>query len=170
MDNIKQNTTIEQLSKRPLGKEHRTGGFRLTLKRARNTKEFGTKYLQEVLFMDDTGEIPGEILLPKYNPIQSGYTINIVICWLQEGEKGPKLYVEQWTQDSWSADGYEASRTMNYDSFSPEEEFIIRGKVRHGVVCAMIKTGQITKGEAPINDAKVKDCVNRWVDFIMTGK
>jgi len=127
--------TIEQLKKKPIGKDHRVGGFQLTVKRARSTREHGKKYLQEVLWLDSTGEIPGEILLEKRIPLQNNANITIVVCWLQDGEDGKKLYVEQWKHVEWSADGYEASRGMSYLS-DREDESVVRSMIRHGIVTA----------------------------------
>jgi len=166
--------TIKQLLETPLGEEHRTGGFQLTVKRARSTREHGKKYLQEVLWLDATGEIAGEILLPKRIPLQNNANINITVCWLQQAEKGEKkLYVEQWTPVQWTADGYEASRSMANSLFDPEDEFIIRGKVRHGVVCAYISAGKmIDRDGIPLNPKSneyITNNITAWVDFIMTG-
>ena len=93
--------TIKQLLEMPIDKEKsKCGGFQLTLKRARNTKPIGKKYLQEVVFEDETGEIDGAVLLHRYIPLISGHKINITVCWLQpaENKNGKRLYVEQWRQ------------------------------------------------------------------------
>lgn len=45
----------------------------------------------------------------------------------------------------------------------------IQGKVRHGVVCAMIQASGLREGMPSCVDGFKKD-VNDWVDFIMTGK
>ena len=45
----------------------------------------------------------------------------------------------------------------------------IRGKVRHGVVCAMIQASGLREGIPTPCEGFKKD-INEWVDFIMTGK
>ena len=156
--------TIEQLRRNPIGKEHRTGGFQLSIKRARKTVEHGKKWLQEVLFLDSTGEIPGEILLPKYIPVHKGANIAITICWLQDGEDGKKLYVEQWKHVEWSADGYETSRGMNYSS-DREDESVVRSMIRHGIVDAhRCKTGLDKK----LTDEQMEIALSDE-EFIYTG-
>ena len=158
--------TIKQLLDMPIGKEKsKCGGFQLTVKRARSTREHGKKYLQEVLWLDSSGEIPGEVLLPNYVPLQQNANINIVVCWLQQGEKGPKLYVEQWRPVQWSAEGRAEPRTnYNEDMQYGEPLHIVKSKVKMHVVCAILSAG---------NDP-IETFVDEWVDKIvktqMTGE
>jgi len=55
----------------------------------------------------------------------------------------------------------------NEDDWLLKKQMEIRGKVRHGVVCALIQGGMCS-----IYDAidEHKPVINKWVDFIMTGK
>ncbi len=160
--------TITQLLEIPVGKENRTGGFQLTLKRARKTKEVGKKYLQEVVFVDISGEIDGEVLLPKYVPLHSGHTIKVTVCWLQpaENKSGKKLYVEQWEQVQWTADEYEASRGMNYSSSEQNSELVVRSMIRHGIVTAHRRKVGLDKD---LTDEQKKIALNDE-EFIYTGQ
>ena len=168
--------TIKQLLDMPIDKEKsKCGGFQLTVKVARKTVEVDRKHLQWVVFMDETGEIPGEVSLPKSNAyLNKGQPIHITVCWLQPGEKGPKLYVDQWYPITQTVDEYEAryhadwgsqdvSEAMEWQAVRREE---IKGKCRHGVVCAMIrgKNGLVDLDEG------TKGLINIYVDFIMTGE
>ena len=159
--------TIEELSKMPLGKEHRTGGFRLTVKRQRSVREHGKKYLQEILWMDDTGEIAGEILLPKRIPLQNNANIHITICWLQQGEKGPKLYVEQWTPVTMTELDVCTQRANFNDEIQYGEPLpVIKSKVRMHVVCSHRRWHGLDEKLTQ----EQKSIANDDVDFIMTGE
>jgi len=163
--------TIKQLLEMPIDKDKsKCGGFQLTVKRARSTREHGKKYLQEVLLLDSSGEIPGEVLLPNYVPLQNNANINIIVCWLQPGEKGPKLYVEQWSPVKWSAEGQAEPRTSyNEDMQYGEPLHIVKSKVKMHVVCAMIQASGLREGMPTCNDSFKKD-INEWVEFIVTGE
>ena len=45
----------------------------------------------------------------------------------------------------------------------------IRGKVRHGVVCAILQASGLREGIPTACEGFKKD-INEWVDFILTGK
>ena len=165
--------TIKQLLEMPIDKEKSMcGGFQLTVKRARSTRKVDGKTLQEVEWSDATGEMPGDVLMP--NPKQcSSLTraaiINVVVCWLQPGVDGPKLYVEQWFFPKCDGDGNPIYRNgvRGYGDlppdYDPEDEFIVKGKVRMHVTCAMIQADSKLVGDW-------KEVVNTIVDFIMTGE
>jgi len=159
--------TIKQLFEMPLGKENRTGGFNLIIKTARKILEHDGKYVQGVVFTDETGDIDGDVSLPRYIPLQRTQGIRITVCWLQPTSDGKKLYVEQWYpltkvgepdnfkfQPDW---GPEDSEAMEWAAARREE---VKGKCRHGVVCAILSTGADPD----------KDYVNKLVEFIVTGK
>ena len=149
--------TIEQLLKMPIGEK--TGGFELTVKKfPSKIVEVGKKKLQPVTFIDETGEMPGEVLSAKYGAIQKGYKIHITVGIIQNGENGKKLYVEQWWLPTMSVAEYEASKyDFQQDMKYGEPINVVRGKCKMHVICAILSTG---------NDYE-KDFVNRTVDFIL---
>lgn len=124
--------TIEQLLQKEVGKENRTGGFELTIKKHPSKMvEIGKKWLQPVVFIDETGEIPGEILMAKRITLQKNWKIHITVCWLQNGEQGKKLYVEQWWLPTMSMAEYEAKQfDIQQDMRYGEPINIVRGKCR----------------------------------------
>jgi len=161
---IKTMTTIKQLLDMPIGKDSRGGGYELTVKYSRKAVEHKGKWLQAVVFVDDTGEIPGEILLEKYIPVQKGYKIHVTVGWLQASESGKKLYVEQWYINSMSMAEYEASK---YD-FQQEMRYgeplnIVRGKCRMHLV---LKFRQEVGFVAEISD-RVKTIIESDIDYIL---
>ena len=155
--------TINQLLQMPIGVESRSGGFQLTVKVARKTVEVDKKYLQWVIFMDSTGEIPGEVSLPKYIPLKKYQRIHITVCWLQQGENGKKLYVDQWYPITITEEELCTQRANFNDEFQYGEPLhIVKSKIRMHVVCAILSTGNFEDLD--------KDFINKWVDFIVTGK
>jgi len=174
--------TIKQLLEMPIDKEKsKCGGFQLTVKTARKTRKVDGKTVQQVVLSDSSGEIPGDIFM--HNPKQRSYLprttiINVVVCWLQPGEAGPKLYVDQWFLPKGDGGGNPVYRNgiRGYGDLPPdfeEDEFIVRGKVRHGVVCAGIRKGYFnldpkTTDEKFCTNAQ-KKLIEQAVDVIMTG-
>ena len=159
--------TIKQLLDMPIGEK--TGGFELTVKKYPSKMvEVGKKKIQPVTFIDETGEMIGDVLGAKFGAIHKGYKIHITVGIIQNGEKGKKLYVEQWWVPSMTADEYEAKKAKEFRQqvFDPEEEYIVQSKVRMHVVCAWVRTQKIFNPDLE-SDRK---SVNRIVDFIMTGE
>ena len=158
---------IKQLLARPEGKKNRGGGFQVTLKRARGVKPVGKKYLQEVVLEDFSGEIQGDILLEKRIPLQSSMIINVIVCWIQHGEKGPKLYVEQWSHTTITADEqYDKRKDFRQQMFDPEEEYIVKSKVRmHLVEVARHDLGF----RGPLSQMH-KQVIESDIEYIMTGE
>ena len=159
--------TIEQLLQMPMGKENRTGGFQLTVKVARKTVKINQKHLQWVVFMDETGEIPGEVLLPKYNPLIKNQKIHITVCWLQAGEKGKKLYVDQWYPITYTSDEGIAAYEAGKKNYSPPDEYEddIEGRCLTWHIAAFIE-GYVTKtGQLPECTDENQETLKKWVKF-----
>jgi len=155
--------TIKQLLDMPIGQK--VGGFELTVKKYPSKMvEVGKKKIQPVTFIDETGEMVGDVLNAKYGAIHKGYKIHITVGVIQNGEKGKKLFVEQWWIPSITADEYEAIKAKEFRQqvFDPEEEYIVQSKVRMHVVCSILTTGNFEDLD--------KEFINKWVDFIMTGE
>ena len=155
--------TIKQLLEMPVDKDKsKCGGFQLKVRIARKTIEYGKGHLQAVTFIDDAGdEMPGDIVLPKYIPVQRNAKIHITICWLKQGETGPKLWVEQWYPVTMTELDICTQRANFNDEMQYGEPLhIVESKVRMHVVCAILSTA---------NDYD-KEFVNNAVDFIITGE
>lgn len=154
--------TIKQLLEMPIGKESRGGGYELTVKYPRKAVEHKGKWLQAVVFVDDTGEIPGEILLEKYVPVQKGYKIHVTVAWIQASESGKKLYVEQWYLNSMTMAEFEAKQFDQREMSYGEPINIVRGKCKMHIVCSFIKAGT-----TPTELRQMKKDINEIVDLIL---
>jgi hypothetical protein len=160
--------TIEQLKQMKVGKEGRTGGFQLVLKRARKLKELDKGYLQEVLFVDQTGEIDGEVLLEKRIPLTSGKKIHIVVCWLQDGEKGKRLYVDQWNPVVLTADEYEAMREKE-KGVEPDED-TVASMCRNTLIRHFIEGYTAHHGKPPEYTEEYREILDRWLGYNLLGQ
>ena len=170
--------TIKQLLETPLGEEHRTGGFQLTVKTARKNRKIDGKTVQQVVLSDSSGEMPGDIFMP--NPKQRSYlprttVINVVVCWLQPGELGPKLYVEQWFLPKGDQEGNPVYRngTRSYGDLPPDfcqEDENVPSMCRNSQVREFIGGFTAKNGYLPPCTQENKDLINEWVEYILTGE
>jgi len=166
--------TIKQLLDMPIGEK--TGGFELTVKKYPSKMvEVGKKKIQPVTFIDETGEMIGDVLNAKFGAIHKGYKIHITVGVIQNGEKGKKLFVEQWWVPTMTVDEYEAKRAkeakqFRQEMFDPEEEYITRSKVRMHITERFIEAGLIKLESDEKHDAFIMNRINFWTDFSMTGQ
>ncbi len=174
----KQNTTIEQLSKMPIGKENRVGGFELKVRTARGCRDSQGRKIQEVVLEDmvggGTAKITADLLLPKTgsviqrSPVKKGDTLHIVICWLQSGKDGGKeLYIEQYTiktvvGDPGNDPSYQRPWHFQPDENDDESKW---GKCRYGLVC---KAREKLGFDKPLSD-EIKKVIDGDVDYIIDG-
>ena len=169
-DNVKQTTTIKQLLEMPVGEK--AGGFELTVKKyPSKTVDVDRKTLMPVIFIDETGEIPGEILLAnKRVTIQKGWKVHIVICHIQSTGEGKKLYVEQWWLPTMTIAEYEAKQyDFQQDIKYGEPLHIVKSKIRMHISEAVINASGLREGIPTLSDSFKKD-INEWVDFSLTGE
>ena len=126
--------TIKQLLEMPI--DQKTGGFELTVKKYPSKMvEVGKKYIQPVVFIDETGEIPGEILMAKRITIQKGWKIHITVGIIQNGENGKKIFVDQWWLPTMTVAEYEAKNFDIQQEFKYGEPInIVRSKCAYGLV------------------------------------
>ena len=161
--------TIKQLLEMPIDKDKsKCGGFQLKVRIARGVID---RKLQAVVFIDEAGdEMPGDVVLPKYIPLQKNANIHITICWLKQGEKGPKLWVEQWYPVTMT----ELDMCTQRANFNDEMQYgeplhIVKSKIRMHISEAVINASGLREGIPTLSDSFKKD-INEWVDFSLTGE
>ena len=165
-------------------------GIPLVVKTARNTFIDGDeKCWQDVLFMDASGEMPGQVLLPEYSPSDDGSKYdNRKKLPPKVWQSKARLFVVKGEVQDADVRKKEARKLVvfeckdmavrltynQYDQLAEEEaeeyhlaqDKRIRGMVRHGIVCAMITAEQIgNEGIA----TETKDNINKMVDYIIDG-
>jgi len=157
---------IEQILIQPIGQRFNAGI--LTIKTCKKMWEVDDVWYHQVVFMDDTGEIPADVNVgKKYNPLHRAWKVNVIIAELRDAEYLGKprkvLYVEQYSIPTTSIAEYEQGQ----DQMEDELKLIVEGKIRHGLVCSLIKAKEIAL--EPITP-KSKNIINSMVDFVIKGE
>lgn len=171
----KANVMIKELKNTAAGTEIK--GLPLMIKTARNTfrDAEGTTF-QEVVFMDSSGEMTGNILLEVSESDSKGYrNVDEFIRWksktnlcIMDGilqdtnerkKEGVKLVVYECF-DAATPLSYEQHNGLQEEEWRQLREDEVRGKIRHGLCCATLSAG-----------SKVdKEYVLELQEFIMTGR
>ncbi len=160
--------TIDQLLKMPVG-ERIGGGFILTIKTTKKSVQLpNKKYIHTVVLFDKTGEMVADFLSGTYNPLIKGEQVKIVVAEIQalvlkDGANGIKLYVSQFERLSQTVDEYEREQ----NEYKLEWDKQTRGKIRHGLVCSLIKSGVLLPD---ILDVGYKPLIEKLVEYVFTGE
>lgn len=156
--------TIKQLLAMPVG-EKVGGGFSLAVKTFKKSWQVNKKWIQQIILMDETGEMPADVNLGLHcNTLRGklGKEIKVVVAEIQNaeylGSDRKKLYIDQYDYDVWV--GEPPSDAENWQVMKESE---IKGKIRHGLCCAFIQSNT----DNPLN---IKEQINELTEFIMTGK
>lgn len=153
----------------------RATGFTVNVKTFKKIWQVGDEWFQQVILCDETGEIPADVKLgkakrPNTRPsLQGNKTLTVIACELQEseymGKPCKKLYIDEYSVPTITADDYNKMQEDEALEYRAYEEHKIRGMIRHGLVCSMIK--------AQFNP---QDILKNWqptikelVEFIFSG-
>ena len=146
-------TTIKQLQNMPVGT--RVGGFDKTIKTAKKMWQVDDVWFQQVLLMDETGEMLADVRIgSKRIQLQRTQEIHITVVEIREGEKGEFLYIEQYHPLTTTEPPY----TPNFTG----DERVVRSKIKCWLIASAIQGNQIN-----IINNDMKTNVNLLVDFIM---
>jgi len=164
---------IEQILIQPIGQRFNAGTLTIkTCKKKWQTKGHNLAsadiWWQQVIFMDETGEMPADIKLGRYLPLNGKTEVNIIVAEVQNaeylGKDRKKLVVDQHSLPTMTIDDYNSQE----DEWFTAQQDQIKGKIRHGITCSYIKAGAIRPQEKL---CKIwKERINDLVDFIMTGE
>ncbi len=159
---------IEQILIQPIGQRFNAGT--LTVKTCKKTWQVKEVWYHQVLFMDDTGEIPADVKISKYLPLKRGQQVNVIVGMVREAEYLGKprkiLLVGQYALPTITVDEYN-SQEEDWAAMRQDE---IKGKIRHGLVCAYVQGYTIKVGVVPEASENRKKDILEWQDFIMTGE
>lgn len=131
-------------------------------------------YYQQVILMDNNGEIPADVKLgDKYNPLRGRVSLlRIVVAEIQEaeylGKDRRKLIVHEW------AVGDPYHNESDPTALSPYEEHlagidsprVVRGKIKCWLVAAKIQSG--AKDE-DVEDFSNSEILTKIIDNVMKG-
>jgi len=159
---------IEQLQLQEHGQK--IGGMTLTVKTCKKSWEIQGIWWHQVLFMDETGEIPADIKIGTYIPLKRQDKVKVIVAEVRDAEYLGKprkiLVVDQYKVETQTADDYYAEADKAYAVEMNE----VRGKIRHGLSCSFIKGYAEKFGTVPLPDTDRTMNILRWQEFIMTGK
>lgn len=149
---------VKQLLAAEIGK--RTGGgFPLSIKTFKKMFQVGEDWYQQVILMDETGEIPADVKIgKKYNPLRGhGTVIKIIVCEVQEAEylgaDRRKLLVDQYTTP--------APQIGEPDEpfYEGESDRVVRSKVK----CLLVAAAEGRKDVTEEDYARI----NKHVEYIV---
>lgn len=159
---------IKQLQTQPIGQK--ISGFTLSIKTYKKNWQSGKFWWQQIICMDETGEMPVDVKTGLvYNPIRGrANAIHVIVAKIQEaeylGKDRKKLVVDQF---SIPAITYDQGQELEAEQWKQHQEDEIKGKIRHGVVCSMI---QADFNIHELAEGTYNSDVNSLVNFIQTGE
>ena len=119
---------VEQILIQPIGQRFNAGT--LTIKTCKKTWQVDEVWYHQVIFMDDTGEIPADVKIGKYLPLKRGQQVSLIVCVVREAEYLSKpckiLFVEQHSRPSMMMEEYENRQ----DDILEDYTQIVRSKIK----------------------------------------
>ncbi len=144
-------TTILSLLNSPIGT--RTGGFTKTIKTAKKRWANGDQHYQQVILMDESGEMLADVNITTKPILQRTQELRIIVCEVQSSDKGKKLYISE----------YELVTDIGEPPLELDGEArVVRSKIKCWLVPALIQSG-ISIEQIP----SYKKHIDRVVDLIM---
>ena len=148
---------ISQILIQPLGQRFNAGT--LTIKTCKKAWEVKNVWYHQVVFMDNTGEIPADVKIGKYNPLKRGQEVSVIIGTVRDAEYLGKprkiLFVEQYSIITQTIDEFESRQ----DEIDKEVKLIVESKIRCWLVSASIQGKELSKVE-----------ILKWQEFVLTGE
>lgn len=131
----------------------------LSIKTAKKKWQVKDVWYQQVILMDKTGEIPADVKIGKYLPLDGKKQINIIVAEVQEaeylGKERKKLVVDQFSIPTQTVDEYQSRQ----DELDKEVKLVVESKIRCWLVSASIQGKELSKAE-----------ILKWQEFVMTGE
>ncbi len=159
-------------------------GLPLFIRTARGTfRDADGVLFQEVRFMDKSGEITGHILQEESEPAdyhphkttglpvgiwRSKQTLCVMEGLIQDTDERKKESVKIVIRECFSTCvnlSYEQGQELEAEDWKQLRQDEIKGKIRHGLVCSLIKAKEIAL--EPIAEES-KKLIKDMVDFILT--
>lgn len=132
---------ISQILMQPIGQRFNAGT--LTIKTCKKTWQVDEIWYHQVIFMDNTGEIPADVQLGKYLPFKRGQEVSLIICAVRESEYLGKprktLFVEQYSIPTTSMDEFESRQ----DEIDKEVRLTVRSKIKCWLVSARVPVANL---------------------------
>jgi len=162
---------IAQLKEMPTGSKT-GGGFKMAVKTIKKAWQVGEKWMQQIVLMDETGEMLADVNLGKNCTNlrgKIGKEIKVIVCEVQDsehmGKPCKKLYIDQWDIDVWQGDPADLLDPQAKE-WEAKREDEIRSKIRCWLVAAVLQQG----GREIKDTKKFKKYINGFVEFVLTGE
>ena len=166
-------TMIKDLKKMAAGTEIK--GFPLMIKTARQTfKDADGNIVQEVVFMDSSGEMTGHILLENEAARWKSKTnICIMLGVIQDTDErkkeAEKLFVFECF-DAATPLTFDQSQELQAEDWKRLRQDEIKGKIRHGQVCGYMDACVIRPKMTGPEVEAVKESILYWQEFVISGE
>ena len=166
-------TMIKDLKQMAAGTE--IVGLPLTIKTARQTfRDTDGNVIQEVVFIDSSGEMTGHILLEDETARwQSKTNLCIMKAVIQDTDErkkeANKLFVFECF-DAATPLTYDQKQELYAEDWQKLQQEQIKGKIRHGLCCSFIEGYVRLHGFMPNIVESRKTMIKEWQDFILTGE
>ena len=144
---------IKQVLDMPVGQKF--GGFDVTIKTCKKRWQVKEKWVQQIVITDTSGDAIADVNVIRNSPLQRGSALHITVGIVQAGETGKKLYIDQFVFPDIVSEPTQIGYDFDVDAFDRQ----IDGKIRHGLVCSYIRSGNFVD----------KDEIRKLVKFIKTG-
>ena len=161
---------VEQLLLQPHGQK--IGGFTLTVKTCKKAWQVGEIWWHQVLFMDETGEIPADVKINGYRPLHRAWDVKIVVAEVRDAEYLGKprkiLVVDQYIVPSQPVEDYLEEADAAYQG----EIKTIRSKIKCLLTASKIRQSKKETAHEVLNDTLdfvENDRLDKIVDKIMEG-
>lgn len=151
---------VEQILIQPIGQRFNAGT--LTVKTCKKTWQVKEVWYHQVIFMDDTGEIPADVKIGKYLPLKRGQDVNVIIGVVREAEYLGKprkiLYVEQYSLPTMMVDEYENRQ----DDILEDYTQVVRSKIKCLITAGYASREGTTMGYLLefVNDKRLEEVVD----------
>lgn len=170
-------TTIKQILEWP--QNYQSGGFVMHIITAKKKKQIGEgAWIQGATISDGNDEMYARFVLKGNVPLPSNSPVKIIVCERTffdiKDRQVQGIRVFEWELPKMTADEWEKEQLDIKEEWDKQQDKRIRGMVRHGIVCAMIKRGEIPcYSERDYMDEegheRRKKFINYWVEYIITG-
>ena len=157
--------TIEQLKSMP--NNYKTGGFLMAIKTAKKMWQVKDIWYQQILLMDETGEILADVKLGKgYTPLSGYKQIKIIVCIIQEsfpdGKKKKsekKLLIDQFDLPTQIG---EPETAINFVNGEPEK--VVRGKIKCWLAASMLQSRSVEAALQEIQKPEMKEIIDSIIE------
>ena len=137
---------IEQIKIQPIGQRFNPGT--LSIKTAKKKWQVKDIWWQQVIVMDETGEMPADVKIGGFKPLDGSRVITVIVAEVQEaeylGKDRKKLLVDQFSIPTQTVDEFQSKQ----DEIDKEVKLIVRSKIKCWQVAGYLSQQGVTPHDA----------------------